>query len=139
MPVKTFRRDGVYRDRWQYWAPWGVTRPWLPHVFRGGDEWCNDSICLVIPLLGCLVIFWRPGKQRTVPCAVEWAEGNITWRADYAPCGRYHGGKISTGKHAHWKSWPCDEAVAWLASGEPERATAREDAAAWWFPWETRS
>lgn len=62
----------VYRDRWQYHPPWSVTRPWLPRVFRGSDEYCNDSIGVIGPLVGMLVVFWRPGRLRTEsdgPCA----------------------------------------------------------------------
>jgi hypothetical protein len=41
-------------------------------ISQGGDEWCNDSIVLTVPLAGMLVIFWRPGPLRVVPCADEW-------------------------------------------------------------------
>jgi hypothetical protein len=42
-----------------------VTRPWLPRVFRGADEFCNDSIGVIGLLVGMLVVFWRPGRLRT--------------------------------------------------------------------------
>lgn len=58
-------RNGIYRNRWQYWWPWSTTRPWLPRYFNGSDENCNLSACFVLPMLGCVVIFWQPGPQRT--------------------------------------------------------------------------
>lgn len=45
--------------RFMYWWPWGVTRPWLPRVFRGSDEWHNKSVAIVLPLLGCIIFFWE--------------------------------------------------------------------------------
>lgn len=64
-------RSAIYRRRWQYHAPWTLTRPWLPRVARGADEWCNPSVYVVTPL-GSVVVFWRPGSLRTEqdgPCA----------------------------------------------------------------------
>lgn len=51
-------------SRFMWWAPWKVTRPWLPRVFRGGDEWHNASIAVVIPPLGCFIWFYEPGFSR---------------------------------------------------------------------------
>ena len=49
----TFRKSGIYRRRWQWWFPWSVTDWWKPRPFRGGDEWCDDSACMVLPPFGC--------------------------------------------------------------------------------------
>ena len=80
--MKTFRRGGIYRRRFFWWYPWGLTRWWLPGISRGGDEWCNDSLVFVVPPLGALVLFWRPGKLRTVPCPEEWDALDDEQRAD---------------------------------------------------------
>lgn len=58
----------LYANRVQWWAPWRTCRPWLPQVLRGGDEHCNPSIRFVVPLLGCLVVFYRRGPLRTEQC-----------------------------------------------------------------------
>jgi hypothetical protein len=62
----------VYRPRWQYHAPWTLTRPWLPRAGTGSDEFCNDSVYAVLPFfLGMIVVFWRPGQLRVAedgPC-----------------------------------------------------------------------
>lgn len=50
--------------RLMYWPPGGVTRPWLPRVFRGGDEWHNPSIGIVVPFLGALIVFYGRGYTR---------------------------------------------------------------------------
>lgn len=44
--------------RFMWWAPWGVTRPWLPRVFPGGDECGNPSVAVVLPFLGCVTVFY---------------------------------------------------------------------------------
>lgn len=67
----------IYRSRWQYHAAWTITRPWLPRAGTGADEFCNDSVYVVLPLfLGMVVVFWRPGKLRVEedgPCtACRW-------------------------------------------------------------------
>lgn len=51
-------------QRFMYWAPWGVTRPWLPRIFRGGDEWHNASIAIVLPFLGCFIFFYEKDFSR---------------------------------------------------------------------------
>ena len=106
-------RSGACRRRWQWWAPWGVTDFWLPRAFRGSNEWCDDSVAFVVPPLGCLVVFWRPGPMRTMPCPEEWADMDEGQRADYGPCGRYHGGRINWAAHSHLDG-PCGEAARWL-------------------------
>lgn len=50
--------------RFMYWKPWGVTRPWMPSLFRGCDEWHNKSVALKLPMLGCLIFFWDRGFNR---------------------------------------------------------------------------
>jgi len=61
-------KGDYYSERWQYWAPWNVTNPWLPRMFRGGDEYCNPSVVIVLPLLGAFVWFYKRGPLRTEPC-----------------------------------------------------------------------
>jgi len=114
--VRTFRRDGIYRRRWFWYYPWGLTRWWLPGISRGGDEWCNDSVVLKVPPVGALCIFWRPGRLRTIPCPAEWEDSDDETRADYAPCGVYWNGRISERGHIHWDGGVCDEARKWLDS-----------------------
>jgi hypothetical protein len=126
--LKTFRRDGIYRRRFQVWYPWGVTGWQKPRWFPGGDEWCNDSFCVVLPPLGCIVVFWRRGPMREVPCPVDWRCMAEDDRADYAPCGRLHGGHWDAGKHAHWDTGVCDEARRWLDSVVPARYPELTDA-----------
>jgi hypothetical protein len=112
---RTFRKDGVYRRRWQWWLPWGVTRPWLPRWFYGADEWCNPSVCLVIPPFGCLVIFWHFGRLQTTPCGEDWSHMNDFERADYSPCGFLHDGRISHRRHHHAAAMRlCPVAREWL-------------------------
>lgn len=115
--MSTFRRNGIYRHRWFYYYPWGLTRWWLPGISRGADEWCNVSVILKVPFIGALVIFWRPGRLRAMPCPIEWAEMDEWQRANYAPCGVNHGGRIREGAHEHWEG-ACDEARAWLAEND---------------------
>ena len=115
----TFRRNGIYRHRFMWWYPWSVTDWWKPRAFRGGDEWCNDSIGLIIPPFGAAVLFWRPGKLRAMPCSEEWGAMDGEQRADYAPCGYYHGGRIRKGGHLHWETGICEEARTWLRLAAP--------------------
>lgn len=114
MSGETFRRGGIYRRRWQLWYPWDITDPWRPRIFRGADEWCNESIALILPLLGGLCIFWRPGRLRVLPCVEDWARLTDPERADYAPCGRLAGGRSREAGHAHWETEICLEAHRWL-------------------------
>ncbi len=126
---RTFRRDGIYRRRWQWWYPWGVTRWWLPRWFSGGDEWCNDSFSLVIPPFGCFTVFWRKGRLRTLPYDEEWRHMSDFQRADYAPCGYLHGGRLSHHcRHHHNLSGTlCPSSITWLAAME-RRAGPEEGA-----------
>lgn len=105
----------VYQKRWQWWTPRGTYRWWLPRVFAGADEWCNDSVAFVIPPFGCFVIFWRPKRMRVVPCDECWADLNVFYRADYAPCGWLHGGTTDMSRHAHFADETlCEVSVEWL-------------------------
>ena len=121
---QTFRRGGIYRPRWHWWFPWTVTDWWRPRVSRGGDEWCNDSLLFVTPPIGAFVIFWRTGRLRTMPCPDEWSVMCEDQRADYAPCGNLHGGRIRDDAHHHVMTGTCDEARAWLQDRKDE-GTAR--------------
>lgn len=89
-----FRRDGIYLPRFWWWYPWGITRWWLPKIWRGGDEWCNTPLCFTVPPFGTFLFFqlWRP--MRTEPCGKCWAEMPHEQRAEYLPGGIYHGGKV---------------------------------------------
>jgi hypothetical protein len=111
-----FRRDGIYRYRLFWWFPWGVTSWWKPRIFRGGDEWCNDSVVFVVPPFGALVIFWRPGRRRTMPCPEEWDHMGEDQRADYAPCGWLWAGRTRAGAHHHVMDGACEPAQRWLAA-----------------------
>ena len=45
-----------------WWAPWNVTRPWLPYGWLGTDEWHNPAVSINVPLLGAFHIWfgtWR--------------------------------------------------------------------------------
>lgn len=99
--MAAFRLNGVCRRRFQWWFPWGVTDWRLPRVFRGSDEWCNDSACVVVPPLGCFVLFWRPGRLHTMPCIADWAVLSDEEKADYAPCGWLYGGRLRSPAHHH--------------------------------------
>lgn len=66
-----------YARRWTYTPPWGSTRWALPAVryFRGGDEYCNDTLLIQVPFLGH-VTFWKPwGELRTTRCDQCVADG----------------------------------------------------------------
>lgn len=51
-------------ERFMYWKPTEVTRPWLPRFFRGGDEWHNASVAVVLPFLGCFIFFYEKDFNR---------------------------------------------------------------------------
>jgi hypothetical protein len=88
-------RGQVNIGRFMWWPPWGVTRPWLPRVSsRGGDEWCNDSVTLILPFLGAFIFFWRPGPMRTMPCAECWDVMQDHQRNNYLPGGYLEGGRV---------------------------------------------
>lgn len=115
---RAFRKNGIYLRRFQWWYPWNVTDWWQPRIFSGGDEWCNVPVCFVIPPLGCFVIYWRP-RLRFMPCAKDWAHLNDFERADYAPCGYMHDGRIRNRAHHHSLSGIiCSKASNWLESFE---------------------
>ena len=44
--------------RVMWWAPWGLTEPFTPRVWRGGDEFENPSACVTVPLLGAFILFY---------------------------------------------------------------------------------
>lgn len=69
----------VYGRRWQWTPPWGCTNWALPRVryCRGGDENCNNTLLIQLPLLGHVVL-WKPwGKLRTTPCDECMAEDAV--------------------------------------------------------------
>jgi hypothetical protein len=81
--------------RFMWWAPWSVTRPWLPRFSaRGGDEFCNDSVTLILPFLGAFIVFWQPGPLRDFPCDECWALLDDEARDDYLPGGYLEGGRV---------------------------------------------
>lgn len=114
----TFCKSGIYCRRWQWWFPWSVTDWRKRRTFKGADEYCNESACLVLPPFGCLVVFWRPGPMRTMPCPDEWNLMQDWRRADYAPCGWLHGGRLRQSAHHHVMTGACDQAREWLG-GRP--------------------
>jgi hypothetical protein len=97
-----FRRSGIYMRRW---------------CWRGGDEWCNDSVVFKAPFLGALCFFWRLGRRRTLPCLKCWHETPEDQKLDYAPCGYMWNGRIRQNAHHHWEmDEPCPEALEWARS-----------------------
>lgn len=69
----------IYAHRWQYTPPWGCTCWALPAVryYRGGDEHCNNTLLIQLPLLGH-VVFWKPwGRLRTSSCDKCLTEGRV--------------------------------------------------------------
>lgn len=47
------------RRPWDFmWCPpWVTTRPWLPRCFQGSDEYHNYSWAVILPFLGCFILF----------------------------------------------------------------------------------
>jgi hypothetical protein len=41
----------------------GTLTPMLPRIYRGGDEYCNPTICLHLWPIGGVDVWWR-GKRR---------------------------------------------------------------------------
>jgi hypothetical protein len=113
----TFRKSGIYRHRWQWWFPWSVTDWPDRRTFPGADEYCNESIGVVLPPFGCLVVFYQPGRLRRVPCEECWEQLQDWQQADYAPCGWLHGGRLREHAHHHVIVGPCAEAQEWLCGG----------------------
>lgn len=77
-----------FADRWWWSPPWKVTRPWLPRVQvfpTGGDEYCNPTVLVVLPLLGDVVVRYRRGPIRTQACDECVAE-NGPWCAGCQSC-----------------------------------------------------
>jgi hypothetical protein len=99
---QVFRRSGIYMRRWHWWFPWTITEWWEARYFNGGDEWCNDSACFVVPPFGAFIIFWCPGTLRTLPCLKCWHETPEDQKLDYAPCGYMWNGRIRQNAHHHW-------------------------------------
>jgi hypothetical protein len=115
-------RSELITHRFMWWAPWGVTRWWLPRVFMGGDEWCNVPICVNAPPLGCLIFFRPFGRLRELPCDECWWALDQAEQADYAPCGWLRGGRIRQNAHHHTvMKTICPEAWEWLLGGEADR------------------
>lgn len=83
----------VLTGRFMWWAPWSLTRPWLPRAWRGGDEWCNPAVSLVVPPLGAVHWFWR-GRTRVMPCAECWHQMGPWQRSSYLPGGYLEGGRV---------------------------------------------
>ena len=50
--------------RLMYCPPHRLSVPWGLRGGRGGDEYCNPSVWAQLPLLGELVVFYRPGRMR---------------------------------------------------------------------------
>ena len=57
--VLWLRHDGLYFKRLFWWFPSHLAEPDRTRVFTGADEWCNESVVLVVPPLGAFVVFWR--------------------------------------------------------------------------------
>lgn len=73
--------------RFMYWPPWAVTRPWRLWVWTGTDEFCRRSVCLDVPLLGTVIVFWEL-HLRAIPCDECWAVMDSEQRAGYLPGGQ---------------------------------------------------
>jgi hypothetical protein len=70
VPMTWFGWGTIHLGRVQYTPPWGCAGWWLPsvHYYRGGDEYCNNTLLIQLPLLGHAV-FWKPwGRLRTTQC-----------------------------------------------------------------------
>ena len=48
-----------------WWAPWEITRPWMPNGWLGTDEWHNPAISVVLPFLGAFHIWFRNWSDGT--------------------------------------------------------------------------
>jgi hypothetical protein len=72
------------KNRFLYWRPRGVTKPWLPRVFGGVDEHHNRSIAVIVPFLGCLIYFWERDFTRDGPEHLSGCSNGI-WEGDFHP------------------------------------------------------
>jgi hypothetical protein len=67
MSVCVVKREMLPEPSWPvsatWWAPWTVTRPWLPRWLRSCDERHNPSFGVVFPMLGAVVV-WRMRYRR---------------------------------------------------------------------------
>lgn len=99
--TRIFTSGSIEFRRFWWWFPWNVTYPWLPRIWKGGDEWCNEPLCFTIPPLGCFLFFWRP--MRAMPCAECWDLYDEVSRADYLPGGMLEGGRYHPGRPAAWE------------------------------------
>jgi hypothetical protein len=88
--------------RLMWWAPWKVTRPWLPRFsWHGSDEFCNDSVSLILPFAGALIVFWRR-HLRTMPCGHCWDGMDAEQRAAYCAGGYLEGGRWHLDRFERW-------------------------------------
>ena len=65
-PVEYSKGTLLVGYRLMWWAPWGLTSPFMPRVWRGGDEYDNPSICLTLPCLGAFIFFYSRHLCNTV-------------------------------------------------------------------------
>ena len=89
--MRLFRQINIGR-RFMYWPPWTVSDPWMPRMKRGGDEWCNPSVQVILPFAGAFI--WFTSTGRTMPCDEDWAIMPADMRADYLPGGYLEGGRV---------------------------------------------
>lgn len=47
------------KGRFSYWPPRGLTEPFKPKAFQGGDEWGNSSMALMTPIGGFIFFYGR--------------------------------------------------------------------------------
>lgn len=72
--------NDFYGRRFQYHWPHHVTRPWLPALRLGADEFCNTSVWVTFPFLGAVVFFYGR-KLRTFDDG--WCQScRDAWNAD---------------------------------------------------------
>lgn len=55
--------------RWAFYHWSLLIHPLMPWVFTGVDDFCNPTLHIVIPCVGCLMFCYRLGPLRTEPCA----------------------------------------------------------------------
>ena len=69
--------------RFLWWSPRLVTQPWRPRVFRGCDEWHNPSWAIVLPFLGCFIVFVGREFGRPVGGEHLWAFVDGGWEGEF--------------------------------------------------------